>query len=190
MSLLERLNAKLLLKLMLCILFTFAIAFFLAMYKPQDTKREIKLDELDAALVWNRFQIQNYYDTFGEYPILKDEEIYLWDMNRNQYIWRNQFHGLKNIATNPEAIRIRENAWKMLDPNTRKLRGPIEGDLQLNLNPITGKFDWLAEDSKGVLYSPDMPDSILIASPPIRVVNIRCPLTASDPPYYEDFTKW
>jgi len=57
-------------------------------------------------------------------------------------------------------------------------------------NPISGKFDWLAEDASGTLYSATMPDSILFASPPIRVVNIRCPLTASDPPYFEDFTKW
>lgn len=57
-------------------------------------------------------------------------------------------------------------------------------------NPITGKFDWLAEDASGTFYSPNMPNSALMASPPIRVVNIRCPLTASDPPFFEDFTKW
>ena len=57
-------------------------------------------------------------------------------------------------------------------------------------NPVSGQYDWLAEDASGTLYSPKMPDSVLMASPPIRVVNIRCPLTASEPPFFEDFTKW
>jgi len=62
--------------------------------------------------------------------------------------------------------------------------------LKQYLNPITGKFDWFAEGEDGKLYSSDLPDDLLVASPPIRVKNIRCPFTASTPPYFEDLTKW
>jgi hypothetical protein len=140
-----------------------------------------------GAMRVNKVQLEEYHSVFREYPVLRDGNIDFWDMKKSQSIWRNQFTGLSNLATNPRAIEIRENAWKTQLPDG-KTRGPTESDHKKYLNPITGKFDWLAVGEDGKVYSLKMPNSVLIASPPIRVKDIRCPLTASDSPFYEDLT--
>ena len=115
---------------------------------------------IQLALSLNRAGIDIYRRHFGEYPILKGEGIDFWDFEKNPCF--------------------------SLSPTMTEGKPAPEA---LN-NPISKTFDWLAEDASGNLYSLNMPDSILMASPPIRVVNLRCPLTASDPPFFEDFTKW
>lgn len=148
-------------------------------------------NQLSRALIINRAHLEIYKNKFNEYPILSDGEIFFWDMARNQYVWHCQFKDLKNIATNPLALEEKKSAMgKVFDIEQGVVINESEKTRKLLLNPFSGQFDWLAEDASGTLYSPDMPDSVLNASPPIRVVNIRCPLTVSDPPYYEDFTKW
>lgn len=153
-------------------------------------QKYVLTQELHHNMLVLRSNIKIYVERYSEYPVLKNDQIDFWDVQTNQLVWLNSFEGLANIATNPVANLIKQNVWKVYDKDLSTMRAPNEKDLESYSNPITGKFDWLAEDASGTLYSPDMPDSVLIASPPIRVVNIRCPLTASDPPFYEDFTKW
>jgi len=142
-----------------------------------------------GALRVNKLRINDYHHSFGEYPVLKDGMVDFWDLNKNQYVWRNKFQGLTNLATNPKAIEIRRNAWKVPLAEPGKYREPNDTDLEKYLNPISGKFDWLAVGEDGQVYSPKMSDTVLIASPPIRIKDIRCPLTASEPPFFEDLTR-
>jgi len=140
----------------------------------------------------NRKWLQDYFTRYKSFPILKNARFNFWDFRTSQFLWMDDFHTLIDVPAGPEGkISKVEPSWKITDPETKGLKTPGEKEFLFLLgNPISGKFDWLAEDASGTLYSPNMPDSVLIASPPIRVVNIRCPVTASDPPYFEDFTKW
>jgi hypothetical protein len=181
--------AKIRAKLPLFLLFVGVTSFLLFVFFRKG-KVDARLEEVKLRLWHQRIQIREYFRAFKEYPFLKNGEIDFWNVKTNQYIWRNTFWGVKNVASGPMGDEIRKNAWKILDSSSGKFRGPNEEDLEKFLNPISGKFDWLAVGEDGKLYSPEMADSIKIASPPIRVKDIRCPLTASDPPFFEDFTKW
>lgn len=156
--------------------------------KYHEAKRKF-CDQLLNAILANREAIDVYYREFHEYPILEDGNIHFWDIRCNQYIWHCQFKGLTNIATNPIAEEERRsavrNVW-IADKN--KVVEENEETRKYLLNPYSKSFDWLAEDADGNLYSPEMPREALLASPPIRIVNIRSPQNASDPPFYEDFT--
>lgn len=171
----------------LFIFYLFTVCRFTVMKAEIVLRSERKLVQ---ALELNRMHIRQFYKIYHEYPILKSKNLEFWDYRTNQYVWLRTFDGIANLATNPVGVEQRENTWQFWNEKQGKMTPPNEEKIREFFNPLTGKFDWLAEDASGTLYSPDMPDSVLIASPPIRVVNIRCPLTASDPPFYEDFTKW
>ena len=161
------------------------VALVLFVFAVYISAKKDPRNELLYVLENFRGKIFVYHQLNRRFAVLKSAEFDFWDLKKNQYIWETTFAGGPNT---PEADRYRNNSRFTLNGSR-----PVSADefFRKNFfNPITGKFDWLAEDASGTLYSPTMPDSILIASPPIRVVNIRCPLTASDPPYFEDFTKW
>jgi len=146
--------------------------------------------KLSKALEINRSHIRYFFKRFKEYPVLETENIHFWDVKCNQYIWLRTFDGIANVATNPIAEEMRETSWGKWDENTRKMLPSSEERARDFLNPFSGKFDWLAEGADGKLYSTNMARENLLASPPVRVVNIRCPLTASEPPFFEDYSKW
>lgn len=165
-------------------LFCLAVAGLLAW---KLVSQELVKSDLRNRLNRVRRLIQNYREAFNEFGVLKTEGIDFWDLKTNQYLWGNSFSEYTNPKANPKAEEFRNRQQF----NLQKASCTAEVFFrEIYFNPITNHFDWLAEDASGTLYSPNMPDSILIASPPIRVVNIRCPLTASDPPFFEDFTKW
>lgn len=145
---------------------------------------------LAKALSINRSSISGFRARFHAYPVLKNQEFNFWDIRTNQAIWMESFENITNVASSPEAEKLRIG-WQKYETESRQYR-PLNKQEMISAlyNPFTNQYDWIVEGYDGKLYSPDMPDSVLIASPPIRVANIRCPLTASDPPYYEDFTKW
>jgi hypothetical protein len=184
---------KFLVQIVGCFFFALFLFYFYSdwQYMAKKTTIVVRAEgKLQRALYANRRHIKLFSQIFGEYPVLKSENINFWNYRTNQYIWLRTFEGIPNVATNPIAINQKEGSWKAWNEKQGKMTPPNEEKIKEFFNPLTGKFDWLAEDASGNLYSRDMPDSVLMASPPIRVVNIRCPLTASDPPFYEDFTKW
>ncbi|HNX77293.1 MAG TPA: hypothetical protein PLM07_11235 [Candidatus Rifleibacterium sp.] len=90
---------------------------------------------------------------------MKNAEFNFWDITKNELI----------------------QTYPLLKPNGLSY---VEGEL----NPLTGQFDWLVLGTDGKIYSKDMPDSVLIASPPIRYKDILCHLTATSPPLYIDLS--
>jgi len=150
-------------------------------------KKDLVRSRLKANLQKFRQNIQMYRENQGDYAVLRDSTIDFWTIENNQYLWLHSFKNGSKPLPKLACEEFRKEAKFYLEGKRVTYKEYFLRDF---FNPITGKFDWLAEDASGTLYSPNMPDSVLVASPPIRVMNIRCPLTASDPPYFTDFTKW
>jgi hypothetical protein len=117
-----------------------------------------EVGKVKLTLLRYRDRIEMFKARRNEYPILKNSEFNFWDMSKNELI----------------------QAYPLL-----KLGVPHR---QGELNPLTGKLDWLVLGTDGKIYSKDMPDSVLIASPAIRFKNVLCSLTATSPPLFIDLS--